>query len=174
MSQLYPSYLVYLAGPITGTSYGNCTDWRAFVEANIDRRIGALSPMRHKEYLSSEQTVADSYEKHVMSCSRGIMARDYFDSTRADILLVNLLGAARVSIGTVMEIGFAYAKRVPIVLVIEKDNIHRHSMLLQAAGFIVDNLEDGIATVERVMLPKFSDDSFSVRCSDRIALRNAE
>jgi nucleoside 2-deoxyribosyltransferase len=171
---LHQRYLVYLAGPITGTSYGECTDWRAFVESHIDERVAALSPMRHKDYLSSEKSVADSYEKHVMSCARGIMARDYFDSTRADILLVNLLGATRVSIGTVMEIGFAYTKQIPIVLVIEKDNIHRHSMLLEAAGFIVDNLEDGIATVERVLLPKFIPQSFSVRHQDKIALRNAE
>lgn len=167
-------YLAYLIGPITGTSYADCADWRAFVETNIDQRIGVLSPMRHKEYLSSEKAVADSYENHVMSCSRGIMARDHFDCTRANIVLANLLGASRVSIGSVMEIAFAYAHRIPVVLVIEKENIHRHSMLVQAAGFVVDNVEDGIAVVERVMLPKFTVDSFSVRCSDKISLRNAE
>jgi nucleoside 2-deoxyribosyltransferase len=174
MSPLIQQYLVYLAGPITGTSYGECTDWRAFVQANIDQRIAALSPMRHKEYLSSEKEVADSYEKHIMSCTRGIMGRDYYDSTRANIVLVNLLGATKVSIGTVMEIGFAYTKRIPIVLVIDRDNIHRHAMVMEAADFIADNLNDAISAVERVLLPTFTEQSFSVRFQNQIALRNAE
>jgi hypothetical protein len=35
------------------------------------------------------------------------MTRDRFDATRCDVLLVNLLGAERVSIGTMMEVAWA-------------------------------------------------------------------
>ena len=39
---------------------------------------------------------------------KAIMARDFNDVRRADVLLVNLLGAPRPSLGTVMEKGLNY------------------------------------------------------------------
>lgn len=165
--------LVYLAGPITGLSYGASTDWRAQVDANIDPRIELLSPMRHKDYLKGESAIAASYENHVMSCAKGITARDRYDCTRADLILVNFLGATRISIGTVMEIAWGDGQRAPIVVVMEKDNPHRHPMLEEAAGFIVDTLEEGITVVERILLPKLGPDSFTTRFARGDALRLA-
>lgn len=39
-------YLLYLAGPITGLTYAECTDWRDWVRAQLPPDIVGLSPMR--------------------------------------------------------------------------------------------------------------------------------
>lgn len=146
---------VYLAGPITGTTYGECTDWReiayqVFKSAGIE----AYSPMRAKDYLLQETSVADSYEDTIMSSQRGIYARDFYDCRSKDALFVNLIGATRVSIGTVMEIAWAAAYQKPIVLVIENENnIHEHSMIREACPLRVDNLNEGVDVMKALLLP---------------------
>jgi nucleoside 2-deoxyribosyltransferase len=80
------------------------------------------------------------------------MTRDRNDTIRSDALLVNLAGADRVSIGTVMEIAWADLKRIPIILVMtHRDLVHRHSMLLEAAGWVVPTLDEGIETTCMVL-----------------------
>ena len=74
-------------------------------------------------------------------CSpRGITVRDRWDALRCDVMLVYLLGAERVSIGTVMEIAWADAQRTPIVLVMDEENLHNHSMIRESVGYIVKDL----------------------------------
>lgn len=156
--------LVYLAGPITGLTYGNCTDWRQQAISSLaDVGIDGLSPMRGKEYLKNRSVIADSYEKgvgSVLSGQRGIFARDRNDCMRADLVLVNMLGATRVSIGTVMEIAWADSNKTPIVLIMEegdprvdKYNIHEHAMLREACPFRVTTLEDALDVTKIILLP---------------------
>lgn len=149
-------FLVYLAGPITGLSYDGCTEWRTWVKENIDEEILTLSPMRGKQYIKerSENGVVDmSYEDTHLSSAKGINTRDYNDVRRADAIFVNFLGAKIVSIGTVMEIAWARAFSIPVVCVMEKDNIHSHSMLNYACGIITETLEEGILNLEALLLP---------------------
>lgn len=141
---------VYLAGPITGLSYDGATDWREEVRVGLAPDIQAISPMRGKDYLAGEDTIADHYET-VLSCPKGITTRDRFDVSRVDAVLVNLLGAERVSIGTVMEIAWADAMRIPVILVIEQGNPHQHSMLIECSGFVVGDLEEGIEVVNALL-----------------------
>lgn len=140
---------VYLAGPITGLSYGGCTEWRVEVKEQLsDNNIDGLDPMRGKAYLSKEAQVADSYSDHTMSSINGINVRDFNDCKRSDTILVNLLGSQKVSIGTVMEIAWARAFQKPIVLVMEKGNVHDHGMLT-FGNIIVPTLEEGVsATIQ--------------------------
>ena len=86
---------VYLAGPITGCTYGGCTDWRKSVKSTLDCfGITGLDPMRAKDFLAGETSVGNEYE-NPLACPRGIMTRDHWDCTRCDVLLVNLLAQPR-------------------------------------------------------------------------------
>jgi nucleoside 2-deoxyribosyltransferase len=145
---------VYLAGPITGCTYNGCTSWRKYaVEKLAAVGIKGLDPMRAKDYLLEQTSVADSYDDTVLSCSRGIMTRDHWDCTRCDILLVNLRGASRVSIGTCMEIAWAWDHNKPVILVMEKEgNVHEHSMIREATGFRVTTLEEALNVVQGLLL----------------------
>lgn len=136
---------IYLAGPITGLTFGACTDWRDYMTNKFPKHIKGQSPMRGKEYLSKERTISDQYVGSVLSCQKGITTRDRWDTSRCDAIVVNLLGATRVTIGTMIEIGWADAFRKPIILIMEEEgNLHDHSMVRECAGFIVRSVDEAI------------------------------
>ncbi len=120
---------VYLSGPITGLDYKGCTDWREYARTWLaDLNIEGLSPMRGKEYLEGK------------GC---------------DFMLCNLLGAKQVSIGTMIELGWADLSRTPVVLVMEPSgNIHEHAFVRQLAGYRVDSLEAGLDLIGAAMAPR--------------------
>jgi len=135
---------IYLAGPITGTAYQDTNNWRLEVtkELSSNNLIG-YSPMRGKSYLSKENTILDNYQEHIMSSTVGINVRDYNDVITSGAILVNFLNSKRVSIGTVMEIAWARMKQIPIVIIMEKGNIHEHALLTYGC-IVVSNIDDGV------------------------------
>lgn len=152
---------VYLAGPISGLSYNESTSWRDSVtEALRQSSIKAISPLRAKVYLRELGPIKDAYEQDDlagqayvnMSTERGITSRDRFDCMNCGVLFVNLLGTSKVSIGTCMEIAWADAKRIPIVLVIDqKDNLHDHAMIRDCISFRASNIKDGVDIVKAIL-----------------------
>lgn len=151
---------IYLAGPITGLSYNSATNWRleAIKWFNEFDNIEVYSPMREKDYLEGIddlQADCDVYSKlSCLSSNRGVFTRDYFDVTTSDIILVNLLGAKRVSIGTMFEYGWAWAARKPIITAIEDSgNIHDHGFVKEATGFRVNDIIEGYKIAKKILLP---------------------
>lgn len=148
---------VYLAGPITGLEYDDAQDWRTYAVTELDDAgIDAFSPLRGKEFLRDHGPLSEmGYEAYPLSSPRGIMTRDRYDCTQRDMVLANLAGSGeRISIGTVMEIAWADLARIPVVAVLEERNVHRHAMLLEAAGFIVPDLDTALDIVKAVLLPQ--------------------
>lgn len=139
--------LVYLAGPITGLSYQGSTSWRDGVADQLvksNKGIVGVSPMRFKKHLKDETNIGDCYEKNPMASQRGITTRDRFDVSRSDLILFNLLGAEKVSIGTMIEVGWGDMLRKPMVFAMDLKGIHSHAMLRDCAGFIVPTLEEAV------------------------------
>lgn len=147
-------FLVYLAGPITGLTYKGTVGWREDVRRKFGAHIHTISPMRGKQRheLLGDQPILTAYEENPLTSEKGISIRDYNDVKRADCLLVNFLGATKVSIGTVMEIAWARAFQIPVVIVMEKDNLHNHAMI-RYSSFIVDNMEDAVELVKVILGP---------------------
>jgi len=152
--------LVYLAGPIAGTLETEAYDWRETADIILAQHgIETLSPMRGKDALQPPDgerisTTFKTYENQgVFFTSRGIMTRDHTDVLRADALLVNLLEAVRPSLGTVMELAWAYAYRKPVVVAIERNgNVHdNHPMIHEAISFRVETLYDAIDAVALIL-----------------------
>ena len=153
---------VYLAGPIDGLSYKEGIEWRKAAQQELAvHDIKGMSPQRGKDYIANYAEIADEMDfakqEHLvgdnpMSTSRGIMVRDRFDAMNCSVLFVNFLGATRVSIGTVMEIAWAYQLNKPIVIVIEnEDTLHKnHPMLRETFSYVVNNIEDGLNIVKGI------------------------
>lgn len=144
-------YRVYLAGPISGLNYKEATDWREYAKKELEKyAINALSPMRSKDYLKDIPSFEQkgSYQnRHVMSSAKGIMMRDHNDCTKSDAILVNFLGAKEKSLGTTMEIAWAYDNHIPIVCIMEEEgNPHDHDMINQAV-LRTSSLEEGIKMI---------------------------
>lgn len=152
---------VYLAGPITGLNFDGCTNWRDDVRRRLEQAgIVAFSPMRAKEYLAPLPTISGHGEEYahmgVLSTPRAVMTRDHFDATSRDLMLVNLLGAKQVSVGTVMEIAWGYTRQIPIVCAMEPEgNPHEHMMIAEAIGFRVPTLEEAIHVTISTLTPGF-------------------
>lgn len=100
--------------------------------------------MRNKEYLKRKRKIRGSYEDMPMSSQKGLTTRDRHDCTTSDLIIVNLSGAEIVSVGTMIEIGWADANRIPIILVMDNKNPHDHPMVKECAGYIVDNMDEAI------------------------------
>ncbi len=150
---------VYLAGPITGLNYKGCTDWRQSAADELNKvGIKALSPMRAKSYLERLDKISghgrDYAHMGPMSTSQGVVTRDRFDTQKScSVVLMNLLGAERVSIGTMVELGWADSARVPVVLAMEETgNVHDHMFVRQLAGYVVGTLEEALAVVQAILL----------------------
>lgn len=145
-------FLVYLAGPITGLSHAESVEWRDYATKRFPPHIIGVSPMRGKPYLAGKKSIANS-STEVLSSPRGITTRDRNDVMRADLVLVNLLGATKISIGTIMEFGWADAWRKPLVVAMEEGNPHWHAMVREVSGFIVPTLDEAIAVTIAVLSP---------------------
>lgn len=147
-------YIAYLAGPITGLSFDDCTDWREKIISLLPKEVVGMSPLRGKHYLADCKVIEAAYENIALSSSRGITTRDYNDCKRCDILIVNLLGATKVSIGTVMEIAWARSFQTPVILIMEKEgNVHDHPMINECVGFRVTTLEEAARIATCVLCP---------------------
>src|SRR5690554_4717505 len=115
-------FKVYLAGPIRGLTYAGSASWRDEVKAKFYPGIVAYSPLRGKEELLASPPVLDERTHpvdHVLTLPQGIVARDRYDVLSSDLIFVNLIGAADISIGTVCEIAWGYDHNKPIVLAME-------------------------------------------------------
>lgn len=148
---------VYLAGPITGLSYGETTDWRAGVSAQFAPGIIGVSPMRVKEFLARKRKIGHSYpEDVIMGAARAINTRDKYDCTHADMVLAWLPKWAAdksgtISVGTLKELGWASAMNIPTVIVTDDKRVFGHPLVEGDLGWIVPTLEDGVAAVNAVL-----------------------
>ena len=146
-------FRVYLAGGITGLSYGEATDWRAKATEELAKYgIEGVSPMRGKAHLKNETNITNQPYKNILSTEKGILNRDRFDTMRADVLLVNLYGAEKPSIGTMIELGWADSARIPVIMIAEKGGVHDHVMVNGIVTYRVDTLEEGLAILKTLLV----------------------
>lgn len=147
---------VYLSGPIAGLNYNGATNWRQQAARFLaDHGIDALDPMRGKDYLAATTgpLQAQPEDDEIMSTARAITTRDRFDCMRADVVLVNLLqagGLPRLSLGTIMEVAWADAARIPIVCVRE-DQTYQHPMFNEVIGFETPKLYDALDLIVEML-----------------------
>ncbi len=137
---------IYLAGPISGLTYKEATDWRKYAESWLSDVFQVLDPLRGKEYLRNETDLAaNGYPDKPLSTGKAIVGRDRNDVKTSAVVLMNMLGAKIVSTGTVLELGWADVYETPVVLVMEPTgNVHEHAMVRELAAFHTGDLNTGI------------------------------
>lgn len=147
------SFLVYCAGPITGLSFEEAADWRENLKKMLPPNIELLSPMRGKDHLKGEKKIYTWKEGNPLCSKKGIVTRDRFDVSRCNLFLANLLSSETVSIGTMVEFGWADAYRKPIVTIMRKEGIYRHPFILELSSFIIENIEEAAEVIKSILLP---------------------
>ena len=136
---------IYLAGPITGCSYKGCSEWRESLTSELTALgFQVFSPLHGEVHLKLKRNIPSVGIDEILT-SHAIVARDRFYVLSSDVLLVNLLEAKRVSIGSVMEMGWAFMANKLIITVMEKNNnIHHHAFILEATTLMCSSLEEAI------------------------------
>ena len=122
--------VVYLCGPINGCTDSECMDWRTAAK----EFFRYIDPMK-RDYRGKE---AESY--------REIVDLDKRDIRNADVLLVNY---AKPSVGTAMEIYYAWTLGKPIVLWCVPDAVISPWLRYHCTA-IVHSFEDAKAKVWQI------------------------
>lgn len=117
--------------------------------------ILGYKPLRGKQYLQNMGELAPVISKPSnLATNKAIVGRDKFDVMTCDAMLVNLLGAKRVSIGTMFEMAWCHLLQKPQVVVMEKEgNLHEHAFVLECGTHYTDSLDEGIRIIQRILLP---------------------
>ena len=136
---------IYLAGPISGKSYDEVIDTYK-KRSSLLKTYGyeILCPMTGKSYLRNELEFRSSgYDEFPVSTNHAIFERDKWMVSSSDIILCDLSSSGdRVSIGSMMEIAWASMLGKHTLVVLPKENIHRHAFVLEAADIVFERIED--------------------------------
>jgi len=128
--------LVYLAGAINKMSDKDCVDWRREATLKLQQiDFDTLDPMR-RDYRGKED-----------SAYREIVEKDKDDIDLADVVLVNYL---KPSVGTSMEILYAWKQKKPIILFTTEK--HVSPWLTFHCSKIVKTLDVAIKEIQRLTL----------------------
>lgn len=144
---------IYLAGPITGGSYKQVTGWRREVfQQLLPYGVRCFSPMRQKEHLIDMDSIPATTDGYCCAVQE-VMARDFNDCITSDLLFVNLLGTETISVGTAMELAWAYYLHIPVVVCVESTNIHlKHPMISEAIKVRASTLNEGISKAKTFLI----------------------
>lgn len=141
---------IYLAHPISGLSYNEVMDYYEGMKNRL-RRLGyeVLQPMTGKGYLRNElEFKSHGYTGLPASTNHAILERDNWMVRLADVVLVDLWGADKVSIGCMMELAWAHDHHKHTVVVMGLNNVHRHAFVLEAADTIFETRWDAMVYLE--------------------------
>lgn len=165
---------VYLAGPIAGLNHNDATySWRQQVfdglhgshnctgvhrdgeiHASQYMDIHCYSPMRGKTFLADKGVLGTLGYDNPISRVQAILGRDRDDVRTSDLVFMNLIGAKAVSMGTTVELGWADAYRVPVILCMEDTgNPHEHIFFQGLHMYRCNSVEQGIALAKAFLLP---------------------
>jgi nucleoside 2-deoxyribosyltransferase len=137
---------VYLCGPISGLTVDDATyGWRQqAIHALAARNIETVSPMRGKAGLLPNGPLSSGQypPSHPMVADKAVLKRDRNDVLTCDAVLACFIGAPRVSIGSMIEFGWADAWNKPVVAVL--DPRHDHLFTRQIAAVECTSLDQAL------------------------------
>lgn len=134
---------IYCAHPISGLSYEEVVN---YYEGIVDylESIGydVLHPMTGKAFLRNEKEFKSEGYGTPVSTNQAIKERDQWMVRNADVILVDFAGASSVSIGCASELAWGDLLGKHTVVVMEKDNVHRHAFILEEADITFEALKE--------------------------------
>lgn len=136
---------IYLAGPISGKGYDEVvTQYKEKTKYLKEWGYDVLCPMTGKSYLRNEVEFRSAgYDQFPVSSNHAIFERDKWMVSNCDIVLADLSNSGeRVSIGTMMELAWASMLGKHTIIILPKENIHRHAFVLESGDIIFETIEE--------------------------------
>ena len=143
-------FKVYLIGPISGLPYDEVMSRLQWFVASLPH-CEILSPMTGKEYLRGETKLKPSDYFYGASTNHAIFERDKWMIGQCDIALADFIGAKNVSIGSMFELAWASYLNKHTLVIMEENNIHHHSFVLEAADIIFQEALDAFQYINKLL-----------------------
>lgn len=142
---------IYCVHAISGKSADEVFEYYKRIQERLEKHYDVFIPMFGKNSLRTEAAFkAEGYTGNPLTSNHAIFERDRWMVTQSDIIFANLTGTTEASIGSMMELAWASILGKYVVLVMEKENIHRHAFVLEAADVIYENEKDAMEYLERL------------------------
>ncbi len=135
---------VYLAGPINGLTVSQATTWRNHAALLLEYTdFECIDPLRGKISMHADgDRPMDGYDI-LFSHEKSVISRDLYDIDRADVFLLNTIWANSDSVGSLVELGYAKCRNIPIVTVINGEGPWANcAWVREPSTFIAESLED--------------------------------
>ena len=138
MSKIY----IYLAGPITGKSAQSAVQWRELIGNALEgacENFVSISPLRC-ESPNEDGMYPVEYE---WAFAHEVTEKNKLDVQRCDAVLAYLPDGNPLSIGTILEIGWARGMGKPVILVTNSDMVLNHPIIMADVPFRFDTRDKG-------------------------------
>jgi len=153
---------VYLAGPITGLTLQDASAWREdenLINSLAKHGYEVLTALRDKEHLHAYdgKVLPARYSDEEEESEVFLDLNDINDSR---VVLANMHGASRVSVGTAWEMGYAYAKGIPVIAVVDAGSVYDHLFVNQTAYRVVPSLFEAVYELA-ILAPKLREPQYA-------------
>ncbi|MFA4972364.1 MAG: nucleoside 2-deoxyribosyltransferase [bacterium] len=127
----------YLAGSVAHLTWDEAMRWRRAFAGRL-RRAGfePLIPCEAEKVARNNGPMVAADSTAPGCSNQEIFARDLNMLWDADVVVANLRGAERASLGTAWELGWAYSNGVPIIAVVQPGDLHWHAFIIQSCTIV--------------------------------------
>lgn len=136
---------IYLAGLIS-SDYPESLEWRSEASYVLRVHFNVLDPLRGKGDL--KEVSPDGGLNHPRLTAADIILRDYNDVAKSDLILVHLddFGSPRPLIGTIVELGWAWLMKKPVVAIAKESNqlMRTHPFVVQCVAHYFQTLSQAV------------------------------
>lgn len=147
------SLKIYLAHPMSGLHFKEINTYYKETRDPL-KKLGytVFTPISGKAIAKVEGDCKPCGYKHPIITDKAILSRDMWMVNQADIVLMDLSEAKKVSIGCVAETAFAYVEGKHVVMVMEKDNLHEHAFMLQMGNIIFETKDEAMEYLKTLII----------------------
>ena len=147
---------IYAVHPISGLSADEVFNYYERTQKILtDAGYDVFIPMFGKNNLRTEIKFKAMDYRSPLSTNHAIFNRDHFMVSKADIIYANFLGAKIVSIGSMFELAWGSHMDKQVVVVMEKENIHRHAFVLEAATIVFETESEAIEYLDKLISKEY-------------------
>ena len=138
-----------------GRSYDAVWGWQKRVIDSLPPHIKVITTLAGDD-IKDEVAFKAEYDS-LMNNRKAIATRAFHNVRRCDAILANFIVDDVVQLcksgGAIYEFACAKCFQKPVVAVMDKGNIHDTWEVTETAGWVVDELEKGIAVVRAILTP---------------------
>jgi len=145
---------VYCAHPISGLTWDEVVNYYNGIKEKLETiGLSVFQPMTGKGEIRTE--ISERFQplnfKSAVASNHAIFERDQWMVRNSDILYLDLTGAELTSIGCMMELAWASLLGKYTVVVMDKENIHRHAFVVEAADIVFENADTALVYLEKMV-----------------------